>query len=72
MSPTIVIATGAIAPAPRPCTARKPISAPMLQATPQSTEPARNRPMPNRITGLRPNRSASLPYTGTETAWASR
>ena len=72
MSPTIVIAIGATAPAPRPCTARKPISAAMLQATPHSTEPTRNSPMPNSIIGLRPNRSASLPYTGTDTAWASR
>ncbi len=62
---------GATAPAPRPCTTRKAISAPMLQATPHSIEPARNSPMPNRMTGLRPNRSASLPYTGTVTAWAS-
>ena len=44
----------------------------MLQATPHSTEPSRNSPMPNRMTGLRPAVSASLEYTGTVTAEASR
>ena len=44
----------------------------MLHATPHSTEPTKNVAMPNSMTGLRPNRSASLPYTGTVTAWASR
>ena len=72
MSPAIVMLIGWTAPAPRPCRARNTISAVMLQANPQSTEPARNNPMPTYMIGLRPKVSASLAYTGTVTAWASR
>src|SRR5664279_757404 len=72
MSPAIVTLIGWTAPAPRPCTARNAISAGMLQAKPHRIEPSRKSPMPNSMIGLRPNRSDSLPYTGTETAWASR
>jgi hypothetical protein len=57
----MVMVVGMIAPAPRPCTTRNAISGQMLQATPHMIEPSRNRPMPQRITGLRPNRSFSLP-----------
>ena len=72
MSPTIVIVVGVVAPAPRPCTTRNAISTLMFQASPHMIEPARNSPIPNRMIGLRPNRSESLPYTGTDTACASR
>src|SRR5664279_569010 len=72
MSPAIVTLIGWTAPAPRPCTARNAISAGMLQAKPHRIEPSRKSPMPNSMIGLRPNRSDSLPYTGTETACASR
>ena len=44
----------------------------MLHATPHSTLPTRNRPIPSRMIGLRPTVSASLAYTDTDTAWASR
>jgi hypothetical protein len=72
MSPTIVMLIGCTAPAPRPCTARNAISAPMFQASPHSSEPRTKSPIPTSITGLRPYWSASLAYTGTVTAWASR
>ncbi len=48
------------------------MSATMLHARPHSSEPTRNRPMPTIIIGLRPYWSASLEYSGTETAWPSR
>ena len=57
----IVMVVGMIAPAPRPWSTRKTISGTMLQATPHRIELSRNNPMPQRITGLRPNRSLSLP-----------
>ena len=52
---------GSTAPAPRPWIARKAISAGMLQAKPHSAEPSTNKVMPMSITGLRPNKSDSLP-----------
>ena len=61
MSPAMVMLIGWTAPAPRPCTARKTISAVMLQAAAQKMEPTRKRPMPTSMTGLRPTMSASLP-----------
>ena len=63
---------GWIAPAPMPCTARKAISAGMLQATPHRIEPSRKTAMPKNNSGLRPMTSASLPYSGTLTAAVSR
>ena len=48
------------------------MSSGMDQAMPQSTDATRNSPMPNSSTGLRPNRSANLAYSGTETDCASR
>src|SRR5580765_2509519 len=72
MSPAMVIDIGITAPAPRPCSARNAISVGMLQARPHSTLPARNRPIPISMIGLRPNVSESFAYTDTDTAWASR
>lgn len=66
------MAMGPMAPAPMPWTARAPMSSPMDGARPASTEPSRNTVTPNSRTGLRPNMSATLPYTGTVTAWPSR
>ncbi len=60
MSPAIVIAMGATAPAPRPWIARAAMSAGMLHANPHSTDPTRNRPMPMRMMGLRPTVSLSF------------
>ena len=57
----MVMVIGSTAPAPMPCTARAMISVGMLQATPHSTEPARNTAMPKNSSGLRPTMSASLP-----------
>ena len=57
----IVMLIGSTAPAPRPWIARNAISAGMLHAAPQSTEPSRNSAMPSSMTGLRPSRSANLP-----------
>ncbi len=57
----IVMPAGWIAPAPSPCRARNAISAPMLHDTAHSTDPSTNVPIPNSISGLRPNVSASLP-----------
>src|SRR4051794_3253434 len=72
MSPATVIVIGCTAPAPRPYNARNAMSAGMLHATPHSTLPSRNNPIPNSSSGLRPNVSASLAYTETDTVWASR
>ena len=57
----MVMLIGSTAPAPSPWMARKTISAGMLQAAPHSTEPSTNSVMPVSMTGLRPNRSDSLP-----------
>ena len=68
----IVIAVGWTAPAPSPCSARKAISAGMLQAMPQRIEPRMNAPTPISMIGLRPYWSLNLAKIGTDTAWASR
>ena len=39
----IVMPSGISMPPPRPCSTRKPISAPMLQAVAQSTDPVTNK-----------------------------
>ena len=57
----MVMLIGCTAPAPRPCTARNAMSTVMFHAMPHMIEPSRNSPMPSSSTGLRPNRSASLP-----------
>jgi len=71
MSPTIVIAIGSTAPAPRPWIARNAMRLGMLQAAEANTEPRRNAPIPNSMIGLRPMVSASFAYRGTVTADAS-
>ena len=71
-SPTIVMVVGMIAPAPSPCTTRKTMSTHMFHAAPQKIEPSRKSAMPHSTSGLRPYRSDSLPYSGTDTACASR
>ncbi len=43
----------------------------MVGAAPHATEPKRKVAMPARMTGLRPQRSASLPHTGIVTVIAS-
>ena len=60
MSPAMVIDIGWMAPAPSPCSARNAISAGMLQANPQSTDPTRKSAMPTRTIGLRPTVSDSF------------
>ena len=72
MSPTMVMPIGWTAPAPSPWTTRNTIRLVMLQARPHIREPVRNSAIPTSITGLRPMRSATFPYIGTETACASR
>ena len=67
-----VMPIGWIAPAPSPCRARPAMSAGIDQASPHSTDAPTNTVIPKMSTGLRPSRSASLPYTGTVTACASR
>ena len=57
----MVIDIGSTAPAPRPWTTRKAMSAGIDQATPHRIEPSRNSAMPTSMTGLRPMPSASLP-----------
>lgn len=57
----MTMVVGWMAPAPMPCTARNTIRASMLLADPHSSEPSANTTMPNSITGLRPNVSASAP-----------
>jgi hypothetical protein len=68
----MVMDIGMTAPAPRPCRARKAISAGMLQARPHRIEPRTKAPTPTSMIGLRPNWSESLAKIGMETAWASR
>jgi hypothetical protein len=53
-SPTMVIATGWMEPAPSPCNNRNAISAGIDQAKPHSVEPTRNMAMPPISTGRRP------------------
>ncbi len=60
MSPTIVIAIGSTAPAPRPWIARKAMRLGMFHAAAARIEPSRNAPMPKSMIGLRPMVSASF------------
>ena len=54
-------AAGEITAAPRPCTARAPMSEASLQASPATSEPAAKRTRPAMNTRLRPSRSAARP-----------
>ena len=54
MSLTMVIDTGWMAPAPKPCTSRKAISEVIDQEKPARIEPRRKTARPATITGLRP------------------
>jgi hypothetical protein len=64
--------SGMIIPPPRPCTARKPISAPIEGDSPASSEPAMKSPSEASHTGLAPNRPAVHPISGITQAKASR
>ena len=57
---------------PMPWTARNKISCSVDCASPHSTEPSRKIIMPASKIGLRPNRSDSLPHSGTSTVDATR
>lgn len=59
-------------PPPIPCSARKAMSCGMDAASPHSTAPTTNAPIAACMTGLRPNRSPSLPYMGMTTVAATR
>src|SRR4051795_3566635 len=59
-------------PAPRPGSARKPISCPIVWLRPDSSEPARKIRIAARNMGLRPYMSPSFPYSGVEAVVASR
>src|SRR5215475_14143366 len=72
MSPTTASVTTISPPAPRPWSARNPISSPMLCESPQSAEPTRKITIAAWSTILRPNRSPSLPYSGPETVAVRR
>ncbi len=50
-----------IAPAPSPCRPRNPINETMFQDSDDAADPARKIRVPVISTGLRPNRSDSLP-----------
>ncbi len=71
-SPTTVMLTGWIAPAPRPWTARPAMSTGIEGAAAHRTDPARKRAIPQNSTGRRPKLSASRPYSGVVTAEVSR
>ena len=58
------MATGIMAPPPRPCRKRHAISISIELAMPASMDPPRNRPMPKRKIGLRPILSLILPAMG--------
>ena len=72
MSAMIACAPTISPPAPTPCSARKPISWPMVCERPASIEPARKIRIAAMKTGLRPSMSPSFPYSGVETVAASR
>src|SRR3954469_25612321 len=59
-------------PAPRPCTARAPISMAMFCASPHTAEPATNTTALSWNMNLRPNRSPNLPASTVPTVSASR
>ncbi len=69
-SPMIAMTPTIRPPAPRPCTARKPISSPMFCAMPLSAEPIRKITMDVMNVPLRPYMSPSLPQTGVAAAVA--
>ncbi len=54
MSPMIAKLSAIRPPAPRPCTARAPISMPMFCAMPESSEPTMKTTIANVNSGLRP------------------
>ena len=72
MSPMMVIATGTIAPAPKPCARRKTIIQVIDVEKPASTDATMKTAMPASMTGLRPRTSASLPNTTVVAVWANR
>lgn len=59
-------------PPPRPGSARTATSAGMLNARAQASEPSVNSPEASSSIGRRPQRSASLPYSGTAAVAAIR
>ena len=61
MSPTIVIPIGWTAPAPRPCTTRKTISAAHAPRHAAQQRPDHEQPDADQHHRLAPDRSASLP-----------
>ena len=66
----IVMPSGMSMPPPRPCSTRKLISEPMLQAMAQAMEPSRNRTSASMYRRLVPNRSAAQPVSGITVASA--
>jgi hypothetical protein len=72
MSPMMVMASGTSAPAPRPCSARAPMSCVIDCAKPHAAEPTRNTATPIWNSRRRPKRSDSFPHTGTVTVDVSR
>ncbi|MGX1223581.1 hypothetical protein RKD42_004840 [Streptomyces ambofaciens] len=69
-SPMIAMTPTIRPPAPRPWTARKPMSWPMSWAMPLSAEPIRKITIEDMKTPLRPYMSPSLPHSGVEAAVA--
>ena len=68
----MVIGTGWIAPAPRPCSTRKNTSASIDRAAPQPADAKRKSPMPAANTGRLPCASASFPQVSTPSVDAIR
>lgn len=58
--------------APSPCRPRNAINVVMFHASADTAEPSRKIRVPMIRIGLRPNTSASLPYSGMVTVCASR
>jgi hypothetical protein len=67
MSPMIASGSDIRPPAPMPCTARNPASISMDVEKLDSTDPAMKIEMLRMMSGRRPNRSDSLPYSGVVT-----
>ena len=72
MSPMMVCAIGKMPPPPMPCSARAKISAGMLGASAQATEPTMKMQIAISIIRRRPWMSESLPNSGTAAVLASR
>ena len=72
MSPRMAWTMGSMAPAPRPCTPRKPINSIMVRLWPHNAEPITKITMPRTKKRRLPNASDSLPQMGIEAAEASR